>query len=37
MFDDITYEKVYELDLHLKESETREAIEIINMKASNDG
>ena len=37
MFDDITYEKMYEIDLDLKESDTREDIEIINMKASNDG
>jgi hypothetical protein len=37
MFDDITYEKLYEIDLQLKESDTREDIEIINMKASNDG
>jgi hypothetical protein len=37
MFDDYSYQQVDQIDLDLPESNTREDIEIINMKASNDG
>lgn len=37
MFDDITYQIVDKIDLDLAESDTREDIEIINMKADKDG
>ena len=37
MYDDITYKLVDQLELDLPESETRDEIEIIQLRASNDG
>ena len=37
MFDDFDYKEQYRIDLYLPLSDTREPIEIISMKASDDG